>query len=131
MKILRSTPVLVVDKIEPLLPFWVDRLGYTKLAEVPHGEGLGFVMLEKDGLEVMLQTRESVEADLPVLKPYVQGNAISQFIEVDSLDSVLKKLSGYELLTPVRTTFYGMREAIVADPAGYVLCFAEKIPDPK
>lgn len=127
MKILRSTPVLVVDKIEPSLPFWVDRLGYLKQVEVPHGDNLGFVILEKDGLEVMLQTRESVEADLPAIKSYVRGNAITQFIEVDSLDDVLKKLEGYDLLTPVRTTFYGMREAILADPNGYVLVFAEKI----
>ncbi len=127
MKILRSTPVLVVERIEPSLPFWMERLGYTKQVEVPHGEGLGFVILERDGLEVMLQTRESIEADLPALKSYIQGKAVSQFIEVDSLDSVLKQLSGYELLTPVRTTFYGMREAIVADPAGFVLCFAEKV----
>ncbi|HSE41677.1 MAG TPA: VOC family protein [Acidobacteriota bacterium] len=127
MKILRSTPVLVVDKIEPSLPFWVDRLGYLKQVEVPHGDNLGFVILEKDGLEVMLQTRESVEADLPAIKSYVRGNAITQFIEVDSLDDVLKKLEGYDLLTPVRTTFYGMREAILADPNGYVLVFAEKL----
>lgn len=127
MKILRSTPVLVVDKIEPSLPFWVDRLGYLKQVEVPHGDNLGFVILEKDGLEVMLQTRESVEADLPAIKSYVRGNAITQFIEVDSLDEVLKKLEGYDLLTPVRTTFYGMREAILADPNGYVLVFAEKL----
>jgi uncharacterized glyoxalase superfamily protein PhnB len=85
------------------------------------------VILEKDGLEVMLQTRESVEADLPAIKSYVRGNAITQFMEVDSLDDVLKKLEGYDLLTPVRTTFYGMREAVLADPNGYVLVFAEKI----
>jgi uncharacterized glyoxalase superfamily protein PhnB len=127
MKILKSTPVLVVDKIEPSLPFYVERLGYTKQVEVPHGDSLGFVILEKDGLEVMLQTRESVEADIPTLKSYVQGKAVTQFVEVDSLDSILKKLSGYDLLAPVRTTFYGMREAIVADPAGYVLVFAEKV----
>jgi hypothetical protein len=127
MKILKSTPVLVVDKIEPSLPFYVERLGYTKQVEVPHGDGLGFVILEKDGLEVMLQTRGSVEEDIPALKSYVQGKAVTQFVEVDSLEDVLKQLSGYDLLTPVRTAFYGMREAIVADPAGYVFVFAEKV----
>lgn len=35
MKILRSTPVFVVNQIEPSLPFWVERLGYTKQVEFP------------------------------------------------------------------------------------------------
>jgi uncharacterized glyoxalase superfamily protein PhnB len=127
MKILRNTPILFVDRIEPSLPFWVERLGFTKRAEVPHGDVLGFVILERDGLEIMMQTLDSAMADLPDVAKRFKLNSVSQFMEVDSLDDILKGLSGYDLLTPVRNTFYGMREAVVADPAGFVLVFAQKV----
>jgi len=127
MKILRSTPILFVDRIEPSLPFWIETLGFSKQAEVPDGDVLGFVILERDGVEIMMQTLDSAMADLPEVAKRFQLNSVSQFMEVDSLDDILKGLAGYNLLTPVRTTFYGMREAVVADPAGFVLVFAQKV----
>jgi uncharacterized glyoxalase superfamily protein PhnB len=127
MKILRCTSILFVDRIEPSLPFWTERLGFNKTAEVPHGDVLGFVIFERDGVEIMMQTLDSALSDLPDVAKLFQINSVSQFMEVDSLDEILQGLSGYNLLTPVRTTFYGMREAIVADPAGFVLVFAQKV----
>jgi uncharacterized glyoxalase superfamily protein PhnB len=127
MKILKSTPVLFVDRIEPSLPFWTERLGFIKQAEVPHGDVLGFVILERDGIEMMMQTLDSAKADLPDVAKRYHLNSVTQFIEVDSLDEMLDSLSGYDLLTPIRTTFYGIREAVVADPSGFVLVFAQKV----
>jgi len=37
MNVKRITPVLLFKEIEPLVPFWVDRLGFTKTIEVPDG----------------------------------------------------------------------------------------------
>ena len=37
MNVKRITPVLLVKEIEPLIPFWVDRLGFAKTIEVPDG----------------------------------------------------------------------------------------------
>ena len=41
--------------------------GFTRIAEVPDGDRLGFVILQKDGIEVMYQSRESVRKDIPAL----------------------------------------------------------------
>ena len=41
------TPILVVDEIEPCIPFWTERLGFQKTTEVPHEGELGFVILER------------------------------------------------------------------------------------
>lgn len=46
MKIKRITPVLLVQEIEPLVPFWVDRLGFTKTIEVPDGSKTGSKVIE-------------------------------------------------------------------------------------
>lgn len=37
MNVKRITPVLLVKEIEPLIPFWVDRLGFAKAVEFPDG----------------------------------------------------------------------------------------------
>src|SRR3979411_1350242 len=65
MNIKRITPVLLVKEIEPLIPFWVDRLGFTKTIEVPDGNKLGFVTFQKGAAEVMYQTYASVAQDAP------------------------------------------------------------------
>ncbi|MFW6078722.1 MAG: hypothetical protein ACODAE_03825, partial [Gemmatimonadota bacterium] len=77
----KITPLLYVEEIEPVLPFWVDRLGFEVTAEVPEGDRLGFVILARDGEEVMYQTRASVESDLPALADSPMRGSIL-FIEV-------------------------------------------------
>jgi hypothetical protein len=120
----RLTPVLMVDAIEPCLPFWVERLGFTKTTEVPHEGQLGFVILEKGNVQIMYQTKDSVAADIPpVAKSPMKGTFL--FIEVDDLDAVEKAVKGVPLVVPRRTTFYGSQELILKEPAGNTVTFAE------
>jgi hypothetical protein len=124
MAFTRLTPVLMVEAIEPCLPFWVDRLGFSKAVEVPHEGRLGFVSLEKDGVQIMYQTRDSVAADIPpIAKSPMKGTFL--FIEVNDLDAVQKALRGVELVVPRRKTFYGSEELILKEPGGNHVTFAE------
>lgn len=125
-KMLKLTPVLYVEGIEPCLSFWVDRLGFEKTAEVPEGSRLGFVILAKDNAEVMLQTYESGEKDIPALAQDFRKSANYLFVEVSNLDEIVPKLDQASIVMPMRTTFYGMREIAVREPGGHVVCFAQK-----
>lgn len=120
----KLTPVLYVEEIEPCLPFWVDRLGFEKIAEVPEGDRLGFVILTKGGVEIMYQTRESVQKDMPALVDTPMGGALL-FIEVDDLDAVERALEGADVVFPRRTTFYGAQEIGVREPGGNAVTFAQ------
>ena len=123
MRFKRLTPVLYVDAIEPCIEFWT-RLGFEKTAEVPEGEKLGFVILKKDDVEVMYQTRASVANDIPALKDSpVKGSFL--FIEVDDINAIDTLLAGRDYVIPRRTTFYGADEVIVREPAGNVVAFAQ------
>ena len=124
MKTQRLTPVLVVDAIEPALPFWVDKLGFTKTAEVPHEGRLGFVILERDEIQLMYQTKDSVGADVPPLAQSPQRGSFL-FIEVDDLNAVVNQLKDVTLVVPRRKTFYGADELIVREPCGNVVTFAQ------
>jgi uncharacterized glyoxalase superfamily protein PhnB len=127
MKVNRLTPVLMVDAIEPCLPFWIDRLGFSKTVEVPEESRLGFVILAKDGIEVMYQTRSSVEADVPPLaKTPMRGTML--YLDVDDLDAVEKSLNGVDYVVPRRTTFYGAQEIVVREPGGNSVAFAQFAP---
>lgn len=120
----KVTPVLYVEAIEPLLPFWVDRLGFERTIEVPHGDRLGFVGLQKGGAEIMVQTRDSVLEDVPQLADTPMGGTLL-FIEVDDIDAVEAALEGADIVLPRRETFYGATEIGVREPGGNIVTFAE------
>ena len=124
---MKITAVLIVEEIEKSLPFWVDRMGFAKTVDVPEGDKLGFVILARDGAEVMMQTVGSVRKDEPKFAPdgiYTKGAAL--FIEVDDFDDTRKRLEGYPIVMPERVTFYGMREIGVSEPGGHTVIFAAK-----
>ncbi len=123
----KLTPVLLVDAIEPCLPLWVDRLGWEKTAEVPDGDTLGFVMLAKDGVELMYQTWSSAEKDTGHPTIRATGTSVGVFIEVSNLDEIEKQLAGLPLVLPRRRTFYGMDEVGVAEAGGHTIVFAQPV----
>jgi uncharacterized glyoxalase superfamily protein PhnB len=118
----KLTPNLIVASIEACLPFWVDRLHFEKTVEVPEGERLGFVILRRGAVELMLQTRASVAKDVPAISADV-GHAVL-YLEVADLEPIRQALEGWPRVVPERTTFYGARELIVRDPDGHVVFFA-------
>ncbi len=120
----KLTPVLFVDEIEPCLEFW-RRFGFDKTVEVPEGDRLGFVILAKDGVEVMYQSRASLRKDVPALALTPSSTAL--YVEVDDLDEVARRLARAPVV-PIaidrRKTFYGAEEIGVRDPAGNLVTFA-------
>jgi uncharacterized glyoxalase superfamily protein PhnB len=119
----KLTPNLIVEKIENNLPFWIDRLGFEKTAEVPEGKSLGFVILQRDGVEVMLQSRASLAKDVPAISDGSYRSVL--YIEVADLAPIRKALKGWPPTAPERTTFYGAREIIVRDPEGNPVFFSQ------
>src|SRR5712664_2571569 len=128
MNVKRITPVLLVEEIEPIVPFWVDRLGFAKTIEVPDGNILAFVAFQKGAAEVMYQTFASVEKDAPPsMSAEARKGPTYLYIEVDNFDAVLSAMKDVKIVMPVRTAFYGMKEFAVQDPGGHFITFAQPI----
>ena len=125
---MKITAVLLVDEIEKSLPFWVELMGFEKTVDVPEGDRLGFVILVRDGAELMLQTIASARKDAPVFVPDGSASRAWLFIEVADFADVLKRLEGYPVALAERTTFYGMREIGVIEPGGHNAIFAASVP---
>jgi hypothetical protein len=124
---MKITPVLVVEEIESCLPFWVDRMGFQNVAQVPEGDGIGFAILERNGAELMLQSVASVRKDEPAFAPAGASRVASLFIEVEDFADTVARLEGYPIAMPDRTTFYGMREIGVFEPGGNIVIFAIRV----
>jgi uncharacterized glyoxalase superfamily protein PhnB len=132
MNVKRITPVLLVNEIEPILPFWVDRLGFERTIEVPDGNRLGFIAFQKGSAEVMYQTYSSVEKDAPPsMSALARKGPTYLYMEVDDLDAVLAAMKDVKIVMPVRTAFYGMREFGVQDPGGHFITFAQPVAPPQ
>ncbi|HTA68491.1 MAG TPA: VOC family protein [Bryobacteraceae bacterium] len=125
---MKITPILFVDAIEPSLEFWVGRLKFEKVAEVPEGNQLGFVILKKGDSEIMLQTRESIKKDANAASQATLAMTSCLYVEVDNFAQALDSIQGAEVLVPQRDTFYGMREIYVREPQGQIVGFAARIP---
>ena len=129
----KTTAVLIVDRVEPVLPFW-SKLGITPGVQVPDEAAkdgrLAFVILSAEGLEVMYQTVASITGDTVASatdkKAFrLEPQQATLYIEVGDLAQVESRLKGERLIMPRRKTFYGATEAGYADPAGNIVIFSE------
>lgn len=117
---LKLTPILVVDAIEPSVPFWTERLGFTISGEVRGDDGrLRSIFLQKDGLAVNYRTVEGIRDDFPVSA----GGQSVIALDVTHLEDFEQKFTGAEFVVPMRETSYGSAEFAVREPGGHLIIF--------
>jgi len=121
----KSTPVLIVEAIEPSLPFWQERLGFARPVEVPDGERLGFVILSNGTAEIMYQTSASVAKDSAAHIAVFHNDKTFLFVEVSDIDDLASALKGFEIVMERRETFYGSTEIGYREPGGHFVTFAQ------
>lgn len=121
----KATAVLLVESIEKSLPFF-EAAGFDRGVEVPHGPGLGFIILEKGNSEVMLQTYASAADDVKSMDMKAMKQSRTYlFVEVDDLATVEKALKGQTIVLPRRVTPYGATETGYQEPGGHFVTFAQ------
>jgi len=127
-------PVLIVERVDPTREFFRDRLGFTEVVSIPHGETTGFSMLQKDEVVVMVQSHASVIADVghdaarAVNEALSGRGAATLYIRVSDVDSVVPSVADADVIVPLRKTFYGMHEITVREPGGHAVTFASELP---
>lgn len=114
----KLTTILIVDAIEPQLPTW-EKLGYRIVTRVPDSGTLGFVILHGKAGELMLQTRDSLAEDMPVVAK--RKPSLLLYADVASLAEAKRAVPDAEVLVAERKTFYGATEAWLALAGGTIL----------
>jgi lactoylglutathione lyase len=122
------TPNLIVRDIAKSLEFYRDVLGFTITMSVPDAAPYVFVGLERDGVPVFLNDVGAAAHDLPSMGELPAGGTATMFFvltEVDALHAAIA--SKVNVIMPLKTQFYGMREFAITDPDGHVITFAERV----
>lgn len=118
------TPLLPVDHIEPVLPFW-HALGFEIAVQVPHDDRLGFVLLTDGRTQLMYQTFASIEADVAEFAAPARRGHSFLFVRVDDIDAVESAIADAPRCFARRRTFYGATEIGVREPGGHYVTFAQ------
>lgn len=122
----KSTPILHVSVVEPSVKFWTERFGFKATIEVPEGSRLGFVALEKGGIELMYQTYSGMKADSknPLARVIEKGPSFL-FMEVTDIQETVRALQGADIVRGVHETPYGSKEVLIKEPGGHYVIFAQ------
>ena len=122
------TPVLIVDAVEPCIKFWTDKLGFEVNNQVPDTDGkLIFASVQKDGIEIMYQTRASVVAERPDAEAELRGHSTALFITVKNLADIETAVADAPIVKARHKTFYGSVELYVKEPGGNTVGFAQML----
>jgi uncharacterized glyoxalase superfamily protein PhnB len=127
-------PVLIVERVAPTRDFFRDRLGFTQTTVIADGDEIGFAVLEKDGVEVMIQSHASVIDDVGhdaarAVNETISGRgAVMLYVTVSNVDLIVPAIADADVIVPLRKTFYGMHEITVREPGGHAVTFASRLP---
>src|SRR5947209_7557513 len=123
-------PVLIVERVEPTRDFFRDRLGFAQTTVVADGDQLGFAMLEKDGVVVMVQSHASLIEDVghdaarAINETISARGAVGLYFAVSDVELVVPAVADADVIVPLRKTFYGRHELTVREPGGHAVTFA-------
>jgi uncharacterized glyoxalase superfamily protein PhnB len=126
----RLTPNLMVENVSETLAWYERVFDATELGRMPpETEQPEWAQLEFGDVWLMLQERDSLEADVPGLAGAEMGGSLTLYIDVNDAEGLFERVSGTDapVAQELRETEYGRREFAIEDPNGYVLAFGEKL----
>ena len=127
----KLTPNLLVANVERSLAFYVDTLGFTRGMTVPEQSPFVFASVTSGAIEIFLNDAAVAIKEYPSFAGKPLGATGTMFIEVDGIDAFHDAVKPKVKITmPIVTQWYGMREFAIEDPDGYLITFAERVPQP-
>jgi uncharacterized glyoxalase superfamily protein PhnB len=125
------TPVLMVENVAEAATWYEAILGIATEVAVPGEGGLQFVILHRDDVRLMLQSRISLDEDFDIFKGVPIGASGSLFLDVTDVADWRRRVDGkVRIVKELHDSFYGTREFYFADPNGYIFGFSESIETP-
>ncbi|MGH9217916.1 MAG: VOC family protein [Vicinamibacterales bacterium] len=131
IKFISITPNLIVRDMAKSTAFYRDVLGFEIKQTVPDSAPFVFVWLERDGVPVFLNDLTAAAHDYPDAASLPPGGTAALFFVMTGVDAYHAAVAPRaNVVMPLKTQFYGMREFAVADPDGHIITFAERVSVP-
>jgi catechol 2,3-dioxygenase-like lactoylglutathione lyase family enzyme len=125
------TPNLLVRDVRKSTEFYRDVLGFTMGQTVPDQEPFVFVWMKRDDVSVFLNDITAAAHDYPAAATLPPGGTAALFFVVSDVDGYNATVAPKaNVIMPLKTQFYGMREFAVTDPDGHIITFAERVSQP-
>jgi len=122
------TPNLIVRDVARSTAFYRDVLGFTVGETVPAAEPFVFVWLKRDEVSVFLNDVNAAAHDYPAAASMPPGGTAALFFIISDVDGYHAQVAPRaNVILPLKTQFYGMREFAVTDPDGHIITFAERV----
>ena len=127
----KLTPNLMVEDVRHTLTFYRDILNFSVVMTLPEIPPFDFGIVQRDGVELMFQSRQSLSENVPALAGSAMGASQTFYIEVTGISELHQQLRDkVEIVVDLHTTFYGTKEFYFRDINGYILSFSEAIQAP-
>ncbi|HEX4914802.1 MAG TPA: glyoxalase superfamily protein [Vicinamibacterales bacterium] len=131
VKFTSITPNLIVRDIAKSTAFYRDVLGFDIKQTVPDAAPFVFVWLERDGVPVFLNDVTAAAHDYPNAAAMPPGGTAALFFVISGVDAYHAAVAPHaNVVMPLKTQFYGMREFAITDPDGHLITFAERVGQP-
>jgi lactoylglutathione lyase len=125
----KLTPNLLVANVERSVAFYVDTLGFERGMTVPQESPFVFASVTSGAVEIFFNDAPTAVKEYPAFAGKPIGATGTMFIELESVDALHERIKSSVTITmPLVTQFYGLREFAIMDPDGYVITFAERVP---
>jgi len=122
------TPNLLVRDVAKSTSFYRDVLGFTMGETVPDKEPFVFVWMKRDDVSVFLNDITAAAQDYPEAAKLSPGGTAALFFVITGVDAYHAQVAPKaNVILPLKTQFYGMREFAVTDPDGHIITFAERV----
>jgi len=132
----KITANLMVGSVNETLDFYEQTLGFGLVMAVPENSqqivttrdvdtAVGFAILRRDDVELMIQSRKSLARELPVSGGEAAGVPFTLYIQVADAGELFNSIRGkVTVVKDLHTTFYGAHEFWIRDHDGHILTFA-------
>ena len=125
----KLTPNLLVANVARSLAFYVETLGFARGMTVPDASPFVFAAVTSGDVEIFVNDAATAVKEYPAFAGKPIGATGTMYIEVEGVDALHERIKSSVTITmPLVTQFYGMREFAILDPDGYVITFAERVP---
>lgn len=124
----KLTPVLMVKDVKESIAFYNSVFGFETTITVPNEDAPAFAAITKDGVEIMLQEKSSMEGEYPLFEGKEMGGTFTLYLDlgdVNALYAVCKK-KGVTLVHDLHKTFYGADEFAILDNNNYTLVLTKR-----
>ncbi len=103
-------------------------LGFSRGTTVPEQAPFVFASVASGGVEIFFNEQATATKEYPAFAGRPIGATGTMFIEVDDVEGLHDHVRArVQIVMPLVTQWYGLKEFAIVDPDGYVITFAERV----